>query len=138
MNMFKDYLKENKISMYKLSLESGVAYSTINDLANGRVDVANCKAGMLRKLAETLSISMDELYSICDRDLTVYSKTYDTTINISVKNKTYYADFEYEGEKQRLLVCEANEINTKMVRGISELKAEEYIEEAKFLEGNIK
>ena len=48
--MLKEYLKKKNKSIYALSKESGVAYSTLNDLANGKVDINQCKVSLLRAL----------------------------------------------------------------------------------------
>ena len=62
--MFKDYLKQKKISVYSLSHKAGISYSTLNDFVNEKVPVDQCRAGMIRKLAEALGITMDELYDL--------------------------------------------------------------------------
>ena len=63
--MLKTYLNNKKISMYKLSAESGVPYSTLNDLVNHKLPVENLKSGQLYSLSESLGITMDELYKMC-------------------------------------------------------------------------
>lgn len=45
--MLRDYLREHGRSIYALSKESGVAYSTLNDLVNGKVDIDHCKVSLL-------------------------------------------------------------------------------------------
>ncbi len=134
--MLKDYLIEQHISMYSLAKKSGVAYSTINDLANGRVDVDNCKVSLLCQLAKALTLSMDDVYDICQRDLTVYSKTYDTKIQVSVKNKMYYADFEYEGEAKHIKVCEAGADHRHFIKELALWDAEDNIEKQNWEELN--
>lgn len=62
--MLKDYLKEKNLSMYKVSKESGVPYSTLNDLVNGRVKIDSCKVSLFLHLSQYLGISMDQLYSV--------------------------------------------------------------------------
>lgn len=62
--MLKDYLNEKKISMYKVSKESGVPYSTLNDLVNGRVDIDSCKVALFLRLSRYLGMSMDALYDV--------------------------------------------------------------------------
>jgi len=127
---------EHNISMYRLSKESGAAYSTINDLANGRVDVDNCKVSLLFQLANALKLTMDELYAVCHRDLTVYSNTYDTEIKVSVKNKTYYADFDYEGVSSHIKVCEAGADYRVFAKELALWDAEDSIEKQKWEELN--
>jgi len=62
--MLKDYLNEKKLSMYKVSKESGVPYSTLNDLVNGRVDIDSCKVALFLRLSRYLGMSMDALYDL--------------------------------------------------------------------------
>ena len=62
--MLKDYLNEKKLSMYKVSKEGGIPYSTLNDLVNGRVEIENCKVSLLLQLANYLGLSLDEIYAV--------------------------------------------------------------------------
>ena len=50
--MLKDHLKEKQISIYSMSKACGIPYSTLNDLANGKVDIDNCKVGLLLKISD--------------------------------------------------------------------------------------
>ena len=58
--MLKDYLSTHNISIYSLSKRSGISYSTLNDIVNCKVEIANVKSGILYSLAKVLEISMDE------------------------------------------------------------------------------
>ena len=62
--MLKNYLEEKKLSMYKVSKEGGIPYSTLNDLVNGRVEIENCKVSLLLQLSEYLGLSLDEIYAV--------------------------------------------------------------------------
>lgn len=95
--MLKDYLKEHGISIYKLSAECGIPYSTLNDVVNGKVEISNVKSGVLFALAECLQMTMDELYRLSRRTITVKSERYGTEGFVSVRNKMYYVTFEYHG-----------------------------------------
>ena len=134
--MLKDYLKKQHISMYSLAKKSGVAYSTLNDLANGRVDADSCRVGLLRALAGALDITMDELYEITKVRLAAYSDEYRTAIDITVKNKTYYANFEYEGEKACLMVCEANSDTAEFLDDLVNWSIMDYVDEREWDELN--
>ncbi len=127
--MLKDYLAEHQTSMYKLAAESGVAYSTVNDLANGRIEIEQCRAGILKKIADALSVTMDELYSLCDTELSVYTEAWKTDVKIRVKNKTYFAQFRDRGKPVLLEVCPVNRDTTYFIRSLAKWKAEEYFEQ---------
>ena len=126
--MLKDYLKNRGISMYRLSADSGVPYSTINDIANGRVSIDNCRAGILFDLSRALDISMDDLYGICDRDMTVHSDKYGIDIDVIVKDKTYRAQYEYEQERYDVRVCEAGADYIPFVKDLALWEVEDDID----------
>lgn len=127
--MLIDYLKKNKISIYSLSKKSGVAYTTVNDLANGRVDVENCKAGILKKLSWVLSIGMDELYDVCRDEKVFYSQRRKTEVRVKVSDKKYYADFFYNGNLLTIPVAPVNEGTSYYIDELSVWKVEEAIDE---------
>ena len=126
--MLKEYLAEHGISMYSLAMKSGVPYSTVNDLVNGRIEIEQCRAGILKRLADALSVTMDDLYRLCDSDLSVYSEERKKDIRIRVKNKTYYAEFEDRGKPVRLEVCPVNNDTSYFIRSLAKWTAEEYFE----------
>lgn len=58
------YLKKNHISVYWLSKESGIPYTTLSNLAKGRSDPKECRVGTLLKLSEILGTSIDSLVTM--------------------------------------------------------------------------
>lgn len=56
-----DLLQESKMSRYKLSMESGVAQSTISDICSGKTSVKNCSVGTMYKIAKALNVTVDAL-----------------------------------------------------------------------------
>lgn len=129
--MIKEYLKKQNISIYELSKKSGVPYSTVNDLCNGKVLIENCKFGMVKKLADALFLSLEEFYDISKRDepMIVHVSKYDKDVEIKIKNKRYVACFEYNGEPVELDVCKVQETNTFYVEDMTEWKLEDFIAE---------
>ena len=129
--MLKDYFDSLRRSLYSIAKESGVPYSTLNDLVNGKVRISECKAGMLRKLSITLGISMDELYSLaegeCDDGHEQVMTSYGIPVNIRVRHKAYHMDLDYEGEKVSIELCRVSEASTYYIRDIAKWRAEEYI-----------
>ena len=130
--MLKDYLREHQMSMYRLASESGVPYSTVNDLANGRIEIEQCRAGVLKRLAEALSLSMDELYDLCNTELSVFSEEQKTEVRIRVKNKTYYAVFDDGGKQVMLEICPVNRDTSCFIRSLAKWTAETYLERQKW------
>ena len=59
-------LMQNKnISKYRLSKNSGIPYTTLADILNGKARLEKCSAETVYKLAKELNISMEELLAPC-------------------------------------------------------------------------
>ena len=50
-------IKKN-ISMYRLSKNSGIPYTTINDICSGKAQLEKCSAETVYKLSKELDVSM--------------------------------------------------------------------------------
>ena len=57
----KDTLNKKRISVYRLSKTSGVPYTTVNDICNGKTRLEKCSAETIYRLAQALDVSMEEL-----------------------------------------------------------------------------
>lgn len=103
--MLKAYLATHNISIYSISKKSGISYSTLNDIANCKVEIANVKAGIIYALAKALGISMDTLYELCRDDIIVRSVRYNIDGFVSKKNKKFYLRFEYNHQEYEYELC---------------------------------
>ena len=56
-----EIIAKNKISKYRLAKNSDIPYMTINDICNGKTNLAECNAKTIYKLAKELGVSMEEL-----------------------------------------------------------------------------
>ena len=130
--MLKDYLKQNNISLYSLSKQCDIPYSTLNNLSNGKVDIDNCSFGMLKKISRELSISLDELSAICSQDSDIKIDEYNIAGKIKIKNKKYYANFTYQDEDVELFVCNITEDSSLFVKDAAEWDIKKYISEKEF------
>ena len=113
--------------MYSVAEKSGVPYSTLNDLANGRVDVDNCKVSLLHLIAATLEMSMDELYELCRENRQYILERYGIVVNVIVKDKDYYADFDYQGEHVCAWICPVNEDTTRFIKDLAEWSVDDHV-----------
>ena len=126
-NMLKQYISDMGKTTYALSKETGIAYSTLNDFVNGKVPVDQCKAGMIRKLAEALSISMDDLYSMAEDKGSDIETSYGIPVHIVVRHKAFIARFQYGDEPVSIELCKVSEAASYYIREIAKWRAEEYI-----------
>ena len=127
--MLKDYLREKNISIYSLSRDCAVPYSTLNDLANGKVAPDNCKIGLLKALAAGLGLSMDEVYGICSGETLRIRNAYDMDLTIQVRNKSYYVAFEHASKPISMELCKVNCDSTFYIDEIARWRSESYVRE---------
>jgi transcriptional regulator with XRE-family HTH domain len=96
--MLKNYLKEKKISIYQLSKETGISYSTLNNLVNQKTDAATCSGGVLRKIARYLNLTMDEVYDLCSYSKKIFLGGIEA--DLFVKDQSFFITFIYDGVKK--------------------------------------
>ena len=135
-DMLKNYLNDKGISIYSLAKESGVPYSTLNDIANGRVEVDNCRVSVIRKLSDCLGVSMDELYELCLIDWNVELDDVAEKAEVFVKNKTFYTSFEYEHEKKTIPICSVREDEIRFISDLARWEIEDYIDSEEWRKAN--
>jgi hypothetical protein len=58
---FNAVLSDSGMTMYALAKRSGVPYTTINEIHNGKNDINQCAAGTVFRLAATLGVAQDEI-----------------------------------------------------------------------------
>jgi len=91
------FLWMNKISLYRLSKDSGISYSTLYAICEGKICLENLRSSLLFSLSAALHMSMDDLYSMDRKRKTntipswLYPFFWDTTpekLNLE-KNRNY-------------------------------------------------
>ena len=63
----KQYLEDNRISIYKVANNAMVAYPTVFNIVNRKVDILTCALGVVKKIADALDLTIDELLTLCDK-----------------------------------------------------------------------
>lgn len=59
-------LMENRnISQYRLSKDSSIAYTTINDICSGKAQLEKCSAETIYRISKVLGVSMEQLIEPC-------------------------------------------------------------------------
>ena len=66
---FKDLLLEKHVTGYALSKNTGIPYTTINDLINGRTVIQNISLKNAIKIANFLNVKIDHLANLDKEDL---------------------------------------------------------------------
>ncbi len=63
----EDYIIEKGYTKYSFSKESGVPWSTLCALLDGKSDVINISFGNAMKICKTLNIKMEYLFELCEQ-----------------------------------------------------------------------
>ncbi len=113
----RDYLKKNKISVSELSKRTGIPYSTLNDIVNGKTEINNIKFQYVKSIAEALNLSLDEFDRMFSGKTIVQV---DLGIKVVVKNKCYYLVCELCDSPE--YICKVNELNSYYVQTMAEWK----------------
>ena len=59
--VLKQYLKEKNISIRQMSIMTNIPYTTLNDIVNNRVFMEDCQYKTLKKIADFVNLSIDDL-----------------------------------------------------------------------------
>lgn len=63
--MIKEILKDKNMSQYRLSKESGIPYTTINDICSNKTRIEKCSAETVFRIARVLGVSMESIIEPC-------------------------------------------------------------------------
>jgi transcriptional regulator with XRE-family HTH domain len=88
-------MDKKKISVYKLAQSTGIAYSTLSNIVNGKTDIQSVSAKVLYKLAKGLDLSMEQLYLNCETDPVAYLSNTGRNVEIYLNGDR----FSYLGPK---------------------------------------
>lgn len=59
------YMKDKNITMYRLAKDSGIPYTTVNDICSGKAQLEKCSAETIYRMAKVLGVSMESLIEPC-------------------------------------------------------------------------
>ena len=57
----EDLLDKREITKYRLAVQAGIPYATLNDICSGKTRLEKCSAETVYKLAKALGVSMELL-----------------------------------------------------------------------------
>lgn len=58
---FESLMELKRVTKYRLAKNSGIPYTTLNDICNGKTQLKKCSAETVYKLAKELGVSMEDL-----------------------------------------------------------------------------
>ena len=131
MIMLKKYLKKRNISIYKFATDIQEPYSTINDIVNGKKSLDNCKFGLVKKMAEYLNLSLDELSELGNTSYTIISEQINQKGILYVKGKKYCLEFSYLDKIYDMELCKVNENSRYFIKEIAKYELEKQVNRMK-------
>ena len=63
--MINELMENKKITKYRLAKDSGIAYTTINDICSGKAQLEKCSAETIYRISKVLGVSMESLIEPC-------------------------------------------------------------------------
>lgn len=125
--MLKELIRKKNMSMYKIANVTGIPYSTLNDIVNHKVDIANIRAGIVFELANLLNISMDEVYKLGINQIAIHLDEYSVDGTVNIKNKKYVLTFQYQNKEFIEELCPVKKEATMFIESIARWQMEKMI-----------
>lgn len=110
----KEYIKEKGIKLSNISKVTGIPYTTIGDIVNGKTDIDNASVKVFMKLSEAFSLTMDEFYKLAKE--TAPTPELADGYSLKIKNGKYYIS----GSNGTSYLCKNNELNALYIKDIAE------------------
>lgn len=63
--IIRELMEHRNITQYRLAKDSGIAYTTINDICSGKAQLEKCSAETIYRISKTLDVSMESLIEPC-------------------------------------------------------------------------
>jgi len=110
--MLSELIKEKNISLYRLSKDTGIPYSTLNDIVIEKTDIQSVSARTLYRLAKYLDLSMETLYKK-NYALTNTFYLYNIGRNVIIECSDFR--FQYLGPKNLVSFKRLNKIDSHVL-----------------------
>ena len=90
----RELMENKKITQYRLAKESGIAYTTINDIYSGKAQLHKCSAETIYRISKALGVSMESLIEPCFDKRSDFENVYTSVKNDENESKDILVDFE--------------------------------------------
>lgn len=113
----KQELAKRNISIYEISKNTGIPYSTMNDIVNEKIRIEGVKLGNAVKIAEYLNVTVEELY-LYNHDQTIdFTDQFGTTHTgtLYAKNEYFYLNYSFNGKEEMQEICPVNDNTTPFI-----------------------
>ncbi len=123
----RNVLAQKKLTVYQLSKKTGIPKTTLFNIFNGQSDIMECRVKHIAKIAETFSMSIEEILKL---DPIPYNAFFESNLTGSLKESIEL--LKTKNKKSSLYYdcywCQANsDINIDEVEGIISHEQAEYL-----------
>lgn len=121
--MLKDIFEERGLSVYKVSKDTNISYSTLNDIVIEKTDIKKASAELVYRLSKYLNLTMETLFTINDEHSeTIYIHNIGRSIVVETRNCRH----QYLGPKNLISFRQINKIEGHVVYIEAIFKDSEY------------
>lgn len=110
--MIKDILEEKGLSVYKVSKETNISYSTLSDIVLEKTDIKKSSAELLYRLSKYLNVSMETLYTSNDN---IINNIYIHNSGRNIIVETKQCRHQYLGPKNLISLMKINKVEGNVV-----------------------
>ena len=103
----RDELQKRRVSIYKVSKDAGIPYSTLCDLVHGKTDINNVNVRTLVRLASYLGMSMEILYRNMDHSAGLHLQRCE---NLPSELSASIDDLINAYHKHKMIDCELSQV----------------------------
>lgn len=110
-DMLKDIIKERNESVYSVSQNTGISYSTLSDIVMDKVDIRNVQARQLYRLAKYFNLTMEYLYENSSAENVIKITNDGSNIILNIEGVNY----QYLGPKNLVAFKSINKVEENVI-----------------------
>lgn len=123
----KELLKQNNIKISTISKTTGIPYTTVNEIVNGKIDIDKVQIGTGLKIAKACGLDFNKFYDICKNSIALPEISGGELL---LKNKAFYLECNLPEGKKEVYLCKMNHTNAHFIKDMAEWTINSLIEEA--------
>lgn len=113
----KEYLKQNNLKASTISKSTGIPYTTVSEIINGKTDIDKVQIGTGLKIAKACKLDFQVFYNICKDSY--YLPEIPNGV-LLLKNKAFYLECNLPGCKKEIYLCKVNSDNARFIKDMAE------------------
>ena len=108
---FKEYLKENSISVTNLSKMANIPRSTVSDISNNTTDIDSCHVLVFYNISKALNMTMEDFYNLVSGKYVYFREGF----KVILRNDEYILCYD----NKESVLCKVDKITTKYIKDIA-------------------